>query len=204
MADICSKWRQTALIQLPVTAETLSTVVDKCYTKAHLNTVHFFMWTIKLWFPDIFWVYRHLFTNSMAWGGHISCQGQSKRYFCYLPCMLFLFQAVIKLNYRRIWSFTEDVCNTDCAVIKMKHQNINLSIAILSGNSAFFFTFLDPISPKDCIVFFTMASYSALSPCVCVTEVMRATPFLIRVGYTPHILLAKLALHDRTHQIYYW
>lgn len=92
MADICSKWRQTALIQLPVTAETLSTVVDKCYTKAHLNTVHFFMWTIKLWFPDIFWVYRHLFTNSMAWGGHISCQGQSKRYFCYLPCMLFYFR----------------------------------------------------------------------------------------------------------------
>lgn len=202
MADICSKWRQTALIQLPVTAETLSTVVDKCYTKAHLNTVHFFMWTIKLWFPDIFWVYRHLFTNSMAWGGHISCQGQSKRYFCYLPCMLFYFRQWLNWITEEFEAL-QKMCVIQ-TVIKMKHQNINLSIAILSGNSAFFFTFLDPISPKDCIVFFTMASYSALSPCVCVTEVMRATPFLIRVGYTPHILLAKLALHDRTHQIYYW
>lgn len=41
MDDICTQWRQTALIQLPVAAETLSTVVDKCYTKALSHRVHF-------------------------------------------------------------------------------------------------------------------------------------------------------------------
>lgn len=117
MDDIWSKWRQTALIQLPVAAETLSTVVDKCYTKVLSNRVHF-LWTIKLCFPDIFWTYRYLITNSMTWLGHISCQGQRKGHISAI-CHAFHFrQWCIKVTYRSIWSFIEDVSyKRVCAVI---------------------------------------------------------------------------------------